>query len=133
MDFIEINALRLRCIIGCHIEERRDLSDVVIDLRIAVDARPAGASDELADAWNYRTATKAILSHVESSACRTVEALATAIAQIVVLDHNAASVRVRLHKPGALRFADSVGVLIERTAADFATGPAESALSGGSR
>jgi dihydroneopterin aldolase len=29
-------------------------------------------------------------------------------------------VQVRVHKPGALRFADSVGVVIERTAGDFA-------------
>jgi hypothetical protein len=29
-------------------------------------------------------------------------------------------VQVRVHKPGALRFADSVGVLIERRPDDFA-------------
>jgi FolB domain-containing protein len=128
MDLIEISALRLRCVVGCRAEERRDLSDVVIDLRIGVDAHLAGASDELADAWNYRTATKAVIVHVENSEYRTVEALATAIAKIVVIDHSAPSVTVRLHKPGALRFADTVGVVIERTSADFTC-----ALSGGPR
>lgn len=120
MDFIEIDGLRLRCVIGCRDEERRDRSDVVIDLRIGVDARPAGASDDLADAWNYRTATKAVIAYVEASAHRTVEALAAAIARIVVVDHGAQQVIVRAQKPGALRFADTVGVAIERTAADFA-------------
>jgi FolB domain-containing protein len=133
MDFIEISALRLRCVIGCRAEERRDLADVVIDLRIGVEAHEAGASDDLADAWNYRTAAKAIIAHVENSAYQTVEALATAIARIVVIDHNAPSATVGLHKPGALRFADSVGVVLERTPADFVTEPVVSAMSGGSR
>jgi len=31
-------------------------------------------------------------------------------------------VQVRAHKPGALRFSDSVGVCIERRAADFDAG-----------
>ncbi|WP_433186190.1 dihydroneopterin aldolase [Actinoallomurus sp. CA-150999] len=119
MDFIEINALRLRCVIGCRDEERRGRSDVVIDLRIGADARAAGVSDDLADTWNYRTATKAIIDHVEGSAHRTVEAMATAVARLLVIDHDARWVRVRVHKPGALRFADTVGIEIERTVADF--------------
>jgi FolB domain-containing protein len=122
MDLIEIDALRLRCVIGCRAEERRDHSDVVIDLRIGTDAGPAGLSDELTDAWNYRTAVKAVIALVEGSACRTVEAMATMIARLLVIDHQAPHVQVRVRKPGALRFADSVGVMLERTPADFAAG-----------
>ncbi|MBO2447110.1 dihydroneopterin aldolase [Actinomadura barringtoniae] len=124
VDLIEIDGLRLRCVIGCRDEERRDRSDVVIDLRIGVDARPTAASDDLADAWNYRTATKAIIAHVEESSYRTVETLATAVARIVVAEHGAPYVQVRVRKPGALRFADTVGVMIERTPADFTERPA---------
>lgn len=123
MDAIEIDSLRLRCVIGCRPEERRDRSDVVIDLRICVDVRAAGTSDRLADAWDYRSATKAIIAHVETSQYRTVEALASAIARIVVLDHDAPQARIRVRKPGALRFADTVGVVIERTPADFTVEP----------
>lgn len=119
MDVIEISGLRLRCVIGCREEERRDRSDVVIDLRIDVDARPAAASDDLEDAWNYRTATKAVIAYVEASEHRTVEALTDAVARILVLDRRTARVQVRVSKPGALRFADTVGLTIERTADDF--------------
>jgi FolB domain-containing protein len=122
VDLIEIEALRLRCVIGCSAEERRDRSDVVIDLRIGIDAQSAGDSDALADAWNYRTPVKAVIALVEASAYRTVEALAVAIARILVVDHGAPQVRVRVHKPGTLRFADSVGVVVERTPADFTPG-----------
>jgi FolB domain-containing protein len=119
MDLIEIDRLALRTVIGCRDEERRDRSDVLIDLTIATDTRPAAGSDDLADAWNYRTPTKAIIAHVETSAYRTVEAFAEAIARIVVVGHAAPWARVRLHKPGALRFCDSVGLVIERTPGDY--------------
>jgi len=124
VDVIEIDSLRLRCVIGCRDEERRDRSDVVLDLRVGLDVRPAAATDDIAGGWNYRTAAKAVIVLVETSSYRTVEALATAVARILVTDHQAPYARVRVHKPGALRFADSVGVIIERTPADFPSGVA---------
>ncbi len=48
-----------------------------------------------------------------------MEALATAIARICVVEFGAERVRVRVEKPGALRFADSVGVEIRRGRGDF--------------
>jgi FolB domain-containing protein len=120
VDLIEIDKLRLRCVIGTSETERRDRQDVVIDLRVGTDVRPAATSDELADVWNYRTPTKAVISAVEGSAYQTVEALADRLARLLVLDHHAPYARVRVCKPGALRFADSVGLVIERTPADYA-------------
>lgn len=120
MDVIEIDNLRLRCIIGFSSHERHDKQDVVISLRIRADMRRAGETDNPDDAFNYRTVTKAVIGHVENSSYYLVEALAAAIARICVVDHGAEWVQVRVHKPGALRFADSVGVVIERTPGDFA-------------
>ena len=120
MDMIEIDNLRLRCIIGFSPHERKDRQDVVISLRIGTDVRKAGDSDNPDDAFNYRTVTKAIIQHVEASEYYLVEKLATAIARICVVDYHAPYVQVRVHKPGALRFADSVGVVIERRPDDFA-------------
>lgn len=120
MDIIEIDNLRLRCIIGFSDHERNDKQDVVISLRLHTDMRKAGRTDNPDDALNYRTVTKAVIGHVEASRYYLVEALATAIARICVVDYGAEQVQVRVHKPGALRFADSVGVVIERTRDDFA-------------
>lgn len=120
MDIIEIDNLRLRCLIGFSPHERSDKQDVVIGLRIGADMRRAGETDNPDDAFNYRTVTKAIIRHVEESSYYLVEALAVAVARICVVDYGAAWVQVRVHKPGALRFADSVGVVIERTPSDFA-------------
>lgn len=120
MDIIEIDKLRLRCIIGFSTHERKDKQDVVISLRIHADMRRAGETDNPDDAFNYRTVTKTIIEHVENSEYYLVEKLATEIARICVVRHGAEWVQVRVHKPGALRFSDSVGVVIERTAGDFA-------------
>ena len=120
MDIIEIDNLRLRCIIGFSPHERQEKQDVIISLRIGADTRQAGETDEPNDAFNYRTVTKAIIGHVEGSGYALVEALAAAIARICVVDHGAPYVQVRVHKPGALRFSDSVGVVIERRPEDFA-------------
>ena len=119
MDTIEIDNLRLRCIIGFSPHERKDKQDVVISLRIRTDMHRAGQTDNPDDTFNYRTVTKAIISHVEASTYNLVEKLAAEIARITVVDCGAEWVQVRVHKPGALRFADSVGVVIERSHDDF--------------
>lgn len=119
MDIIEIDALRLRCEIGFSQHEIGVKQDVVLTLRLAADMRKAGETDNPDDAFNYRTVTKAIIALVEASHFKLVEALAVAIARLCVVDYGVPWVQVRVHKPGALRFADSVGVVIERTPDDF--------------
>jgi len=118
-DHLLVKDLLLRCIIGAQDWEREKKQDVLINLVMDTDIRAAAKSDNIADALNYRTVTKAIIAHVEESSYFTVEALATAIARICVVDHHVSRVTVRVEKPGALRFARSVGVEIEREVGDF--------------
>jgi D-erythro-7,8-dihydroneopterin triphosphate epimerase len=114
MDRILISDLAVRCIIGVNEEERRERQDVVINLAIYADLRKAGQSDRFEDAVDYRAIKKRIVSMVENSRYYLVEAMAEAIAKIC-LDHPAViEVQVRVDKPGALRFARSVGVEITR-------------------
>ncbi len=114
MDIIEIDALRLRCEIGFSAHEIGVKQDVVLTLRIGTDIKRAAQTDDPSDAFNYRTVAKAIIAHVEASRYKLVESLAESVAQIVI-QHGAPWVQVRVHKPGALRFSDSVGIVIERT------------------
>jgi FolB domain-containing protein len=118
-DKIIIRDLLLRCIIGVNEWERRDKQDVLIDLVIFTNVEDEGSSDDPAIILNYRSLTKAIIAHVEASQYKLVEALATSIARICCVDFKATKVIVRVEKPGALRFARSVGVEIEREPADF--------------
>ncbi len=113
-DRIEIKDLLLRAVIGINDDERRDRQDVLINVTLYADTRPAGESDDIADAVNYRTITKGIINLVEGSHFYLVEKMAAEIANLSLLDPGVERVQVSVEKPGALRFARSVGVTIER-------------------
>ncbi|MBF0110604.1 MAG: dihydroneopterin aldolase [Magnetococcales bacterium] len=114
MDRIDIRDLHLRCIVGIREWERRTLQDVMISLTLFTDLAPAGASDRIEETVDYKTLTKAIIRLVEDSSFQLIETLAAAIARLALGDARIFSVRVTVDKPGALRFARSVGVTIER-------------------
>ena len=119
MDKILIKDLLLRGIIGINDEERVNKQDILINIVMYADIRQAAVSDAIEDAVNYKTITKRIIKHVEESADFLVEKLVSDIAQLVLENEAVQKVQVRLEKPGALRFAQSVGIEIERTRADF--------------
>lgn len=118
-DKIVIKDLLLRGIVGINEWERETKQDILINLEMYLDARPAGSSDDMGDSLNYRTLTKDVIAYVEGSSHFLIEALATEIARIAVIVHGAERVTVRVEKPGAVRFASSVGIEIERSASDF--------------
>lgn len=118
-DQIQIHDLLLRCIVGINPEERVKKQDVIVNLTLYVDMHQAGRSDDIEDAVNYKTLTKRVIDHVEQSEYFLVEKLAHTIAEIAVSEFGVQRAIVSLEKPGALRFARSVGVVIDRSAADF--------------
>jgi D-erythro-7,8-dihydroneopterin triphosphate epimerase len=119
-DRIEIRDLLLRAIIGVNPDERINRQDVLLNIELDADLRPAARSDDIHDAVNYRTIAKEVIELVEGSEHQLVETLAEAVAALCLRDKRVKRVRVSLQKPGALRFAASVGVTIERTQADIA-------------
>ncbi len=118
-DMIEIDSLRLRCLIGFSEWELDKKQDVVIHMTLFTDIRKGGLSDNPDDILNYKTVNKAVIQMVEASHYKTLEALATAIACVAIVDCGVPHIRVKVEKPGALRFADSVAIVIERTTEDF--------------
>ena len=118
-DRIIIKDLLLRGIIGINDWEREKRQDILINITLSGDLRAAGESDKIEDAINYRTITKKIIQHVEESARYTVEALVADIAKLCLSAEGVQRAQVRVEKPGALRFAKSVGVEIERSLSDF--------------
>ena len=118
-DQIHIADLLLRTIIGINEEEREKKQDVLINITMGVDLKAAGHSDQIADAVNYRTITKEIIDLVENSQFQLVEAMADEVARICLKDERVACAEVRIEKPGALRFARSVGVSVVRRREDY--------------
>ncbi len=113
-DRIEIRDLLVRGILGTNESERRAPQDILIQVTLFVDLHRAGESDSLEDTVNYRTISKEIIAHVETSSRHTVEALASDLASLCLGHAPVRRVRIRVEKPGALRFARTVGVEIDR-------------------
>lgn len=120
MDIIDISNLRLRAVIGFSEHELGARQDIVLSLRLGFERNLAGESDCPADALDYKRISKAMIALVAAARFSLVEKLAEQIAARIILGFGAAWVSVRLHKPGALRHADSVGIIIERRASDYA-------------
>lgn len=113
-DCIYIKDLLVRTIIGVNDWEREKKQDVLINLTLYSELSAAGRSDSIEETINYRTITKKVIKHVETSELFTIEALAQDIADICLADRRVNRAVVQVEKPGALRFARSVGVEIDR-------------------
>ena len=114
MAVIRISNLRLRTIIGANDWERDHKQDTVINIRIEFDAGKSAASDNLDDTVDYKKITKKVIQEVEQSNYHLIEKLASRILDIVTGFSGVEQATVRVDKPHALRFADSVSVEVER-------------------
>jgi len=115
MDKTFIKDLVARGIIGINDWEREKPQEMLINITVFSDTRAAAQSDDLADCVDYRALAKKAQSHAETAARFTVEALANDIAAICLEQELVQRVIVRVEKPGAVRFAKSVGVEVERS------------------
>jgi FolB domain-containing protein len=114
MDQVFIKNLIARGIIGINDWEREKKQEIRINIILYCDLNKAGESDNIDDSINYRTVSKKIIEHTESAERYTVEALASDLAKICLAEKGVLRTRVRVEKPGAVRFSESVGVEIER-------------------
>lgn len=114
LDRIVIRDLLVRCVIGVQEWERHTRQDVLISLTLCTDTAAAGRSDAIGDTVDYKRLGKRVMAFAETSSFFLVEALAEGIAGLCLEDPRVQRVRVKVEKPGALRFARSVGVRIQR-------------------
>jgi len=114
MAKIRITDLRLRAIIGTNDWERKKKQDVVVNVVFNYDAAKASANDDLRHAVDYKEMTKAIIKEVGASQFFLLEKLADVILKIVLSFPKVKEASVRVDKPKALRFADSVSVEVTR-------------------
>lgn len=119
MDKIFLTGLKTECIVGIWDWERRVKQTVVVDLEMGTDVRRAAATDRIEDAVDYKKVAKRLLAFIETSEFQLVETLTERIAEIIVREFSVPWVRVRLNKQGAIRGSRDVGIVIERTPADY--------------
>lgn len=114
MDKVIIKDLLARGIIGVYDWERAKPQEILINIVLFGDLSKAGVTDDIEDSINYKTVAKGAQSLAENCERLTVEALAHDIADYCLETEGVIEVMVRVEKPGAVRFAKSVGVEIER-------------------
>jgi len=115
LDRVVIRDLLVRGIVGINPEERLNRQDILVNVTLWVDLRTASTSDDIADAANYRTIAKALIAHIEDGAPQLVERLALDLVRICLeKEPRVQAVELTVEKPGALRFARSVGVTLYR-------------------
>jgi dihydroneopterin aldolase len=113
-DFIFLEGLETSCVIGIFDWERKIRQKVVIDLKIPTDARRSARRDRIEDAVNYKAISKRILHETKKSSFCLVESLTEFIAELCLKEFNLPGITVRVSKPGAIRGAKNVGVVITR-------------------
>jgi len=115
-DIVFIRELQIKTIIGIYDWERKIQQTVSIDIEMATDIAQAAESDDIKDTLNYKAVGKRIIQFVEDSEYQLVETMAEKVAQIVLTEFDVDWLRLRVSKPGALRGAKHVGLVIEREA-----------------
>ena len=114
MDKIIIKNILARGIIGIHDLERETPQDILINVDLFTAIRSADSPDDINECIDYSKVTKKVLNHAENAKRFTLEALAEDIAALCLEDPRVLKTTVRVEKPGAVRFSQSVGVEIER-------------------
>ena len=116
LDRIHITDLTVMGIVGINPDERTTPQEIRVNATLWVDTRPAAASDDIVDAANYRTITKALIAHLEAGEPMLVERLVQELVDIVFeTEPRVESVEMTVEKPTALRHARSVGISIHRS------------------
>jgi len=113
-DTVHIKDLLVRTIIGINPEERTNRQDVVINITMHTDVSEAAATDDIDATVNYRSVAKQVIALVEQSKFLLGERMAVEIADLCLAVPRVERAVVSVEKPGAVRFARSVGVTVDR-------------------
>lgn len=114
MDIIYLKELKIETVIGIYAWERQIKQTVVLDIEMAADIRKAAKTDRVEDTLDYKSVTKRLIEFVSHSEFQLIETLAERIAEILLTEFSIPWVQLQLSKPGAIRGARDVGVILER-------------------
>ena len=118
-DKIYVEYLRVKGTIGIFDWEKKIKQEISLSYEIDHDNLSASKEDKIDATTDYKTITKKIISFIEENKFELVETFAEKIAEMVIKDFDVNWIKLRVSKPGALRFSKDVGVIIERSAADY--------------
>ena len=113
-DTIILSGLEVKAKVGVFEWEKRIEQTLKIDLEMAADAATAAASDLLEDTLDYKAVARRAREFIAAGDCALVETLAQRLAETLMGEFGISWLRLSLQKPGAVRGAKSVGIVVER-------------------
>jgi len=107
---INIENLRLRTTVGIYEWEQKVQQDIIINIEIEFDGAQAIETDAIEHTVDYKTITKKIITMVEDTKYNLIERISGDVVKLIMEDEKVQRASVKVDKPGALRFTDSVSV-----------------------
>ncbi|MDG1305425.1 MAG: dihydroneopterin aldolase [Pseudomonadales bacterium] len=114
-DIIFIEGLEIETIIGVYEHERNIKQKVVLDIEMTIPESDAANSDDLRHTVDYDAVSKLVTSYVIDTQYQLIESLAEQVASLVLGAFATDSLKLKLSKPGAVKNAKSVGLIILRS------------------
>jgi len=113
---IKVKNLLLRTYIGFNPDELTNKQDVIINFEIGIDIpERVLEEDDPTDICDYKIVTKKIIEMVQEGRFKLLEVLTKKIVDLLLAEDEVKFVRVEVDKPHALRFAESVSVVVEES------------------
>ncbi|MCM8538752.1 MAG: dihydroneopterin aldolase [Lentisphaeraceae bacterium] len=113
-DKIYLTNINVDILIGINPEERINKQSVVINAVLKTDCKKVAQSDDISDAVDYSIIHDQIVEHANSTHYDLIETLAENVAAICLQNKAVAECTVKVDKPEALEFAESVAIEITR-------------------
>jgi D-erythro-7,8-dihydroneopterin triphosphate epimerase len=111
---IKVKNLLLRTYIGFKPEELVNKQDVVINFEIETEiSKKALDADEPVNILDYKTITKEVIALVQEGRFKLLEVLTQKILSLIMKNEKVKWAKVEVDKPHALRFAESVSLVME--------------------
>lgn len=120
MDIVYIRDLEVETVIGVYAWEQRVRQRLQLNLELGADAKAAAARDEIAATVDYAAVARRILEFARSGKFQLVETLAERLAELLIREFKVDWLKLDIAKPGAVREAGAVGVVVERHRSDYA-------------
>jgi 7,8-dihydroneopterin aldolase/epimerase/oxygenase len=103
MGVLDIQDLRIRCIVGVHTHERKVEQDLLVDLHLEFDFSEAAHTDQIELTIDYTRLTEMLEAWIQREKFQLIETLATR-ACILITDEwpQISHCRIKIKKPSAL-------------------------------
>ncbi|MFP6813464.1 MAG: dihydroneopterin aldolase [Moraxella sp.] len=113
-DMVFVKGLKVDAVIGVYEWEQQITQPLIFDIEMVGCQYQASQTDNIEDAINYKSVSERVAEVSIANKVALLERLAQLVAEMILAEFAPEKVTVTIHKPTAIKQADSVGVKITR-------------------